>query len=195
MKFKEMQELLKQSLPEKRYKHSIQVMRTAEKYARIYGLNVNKVAVAALLHDCGRQVESRFLFDTAKKLGIEMDPVEALQPILLHAKIGVWYAKHKYGVTDPEILHAIRCHTTGVRGMTAFDKVVYLADLLEPDRDFPGVEKLRQIAMVDMDKAMLLGLRNSMQYLLKYNLLVHPDSVDYYNELAGMLKRKNRGND
>jgi predicted HD superfamily hydrolase involved in NAD metabolism len=184
MKIEAMRELLKRSVPTKRYNHSVAVYETALKLAQIYGLDENKVAVSALLHDCGREIPSRENLDKAAQLGIKVDEVEKNQPILLHAKLGVYYAQHKYGVEDKEILEGIRYHTTGAAHMSKLAMVVYLADMIEPARDFPGVDQLRQLAKEDLERALFEGLAQTVRYLLDGELLIHPDCIEGYNELA-----------
>ena len=97
---------------------------------------------------------------------------------------------HKYGVADQEILDGIMYHTTGIDGMSKLAKVVYLADMIEPGRDFPGVEELRKLARRDLDRAMLLAYRNTMRYLLEGGLLIHPHCISGYNELILAAKAK-----
>ncbi len=186
----EMKQLLKSSLPEKRYKHSVNVYKTSLKLAAVHGLSAEKISVAALLHDCGREIPSRESVAKALALGIAVDEVECNQPILLHAKLGVYYAREKYGVDDAEILEAILLHTTGAAGMTLTAKVVFLADMLEPDRDFPGIGELRNLAQKDLDRAMLMAYSNTMRYLLDESLLIHPNCIAGYNELMLAKKKK-----
>lgn len=183
MKLEEMKRVLRQSLPPKRYKHSLNVYETALELARQHGLPEDKTAVAALLHDCGREVGSKESVAKARELGLPVDDVELHQPILLHAKLGVYNAMHKYGVADQEILDAILYHTTGASGMTPLAKLVFLADMVEPGRDFPGVEELRKTARKDLDKAMLMAYSNTIRYLLDEGLLIHPHCISGYNEL------------
>ena len=146
MTIEEMRALLQQSLKPKRYEHSVRVYETALKMAEHYHADVKKVAVAALLHDCGRQVPKETSVAKAKDLGLPIDPVEEAQPILLHAKLGVYFAVRKYGISpdDTEVLDAIRYHSTGKADMSETAKIVFLADLIEPGRDFEGVEALRE---------------------------------------------------
>ena len=179
----EMKKLLKASLPHKRFKHSLAVYDTALELAAVYGLDKEKVGVGALLHDCGREIPTRDLLMHTIALGLPMDDVERNQPILLHAKLGVYYAREKYGVTDQEILDAIRFHTTGAAGMSN------LADLLEPTRDFAGIEEMRRLAKVDLEQAMIKAYAQTIRYLLEYDLLVHPHCIEGYNELAAKFKR------
>lgn len=192
LKIEEMKKILKESLPLKRYKHSVAVYETALEFASVHGLDMEKVGVSALLHDCGREVPGRESLAMAAKLGIEVDETEKNQPILLHAKLGVYYAQHKYGVTDKEILDGILYHTTGAPDMTPLAMAVYLADLLEPTRDFPGINKMRQLAKEDMEKAMMCAYGQTIRYLLEYDLLIHPNCIYGYNQLAGKFKNRDR---
>ena len=190
MKLEAMQNLLKESIPGKRYKHSVNVYLTALKLAEAHKLPSEKIAVAALLHDCGREVGSKESVAKAQELGLTVDKIEMQQPILLHAKLGVYNAIHKYGVADQEILDGILYHTTGIDGMSALAKVVYLADMIEPGRDFSGVEELRKLAYKNLDKAMLLAYGNTIRYLLDGGLLIHPHCISGYNELVLAEKEK-----
>ena len=190
MDIEAMKNVLQASLPPKRYKHSLNVYATALTLARAHGLSEEKTAVAALLHDCGREVGSKESVAKARELGLPVDEVELRQPILLHAKIGVYNAMHKYGVADQEVLDAILYHTTGASGMTPLAKAVFLADMVEPGRDFPGVEKLRKLALKDLDEAMLFAYGNTIRYLLDEGLLIHPHCICGYNELRLAANRK-----
>ena len=186
MTIEEMRIRLQQSLKPKRYEHSVRVYETALKMAEHYHADVNKVAVASLIHDCGRQISKEDSVAKAKELGIPVDPVEEAQPILLHAKLGVYYAIRKYGVSpdDREVLDAIRYHSTGTADMTQTAKIVFLADLIEPGRDFEGVEEIREASFKNLDRGMLLSYENTIRYLLEDGLLIHPDAIAGYNQLA-----------
>lgn len=190
LKIEEMKRILKASLPLKRYNHSVAVYETALELAAAHKLDMDKVAVSALLHDCGREVAGRDSLAKAAELGIAVDETEANQPILLHAKLGVYYAEHKYGVTDKEILDGILYHTTGARDMTPLAMAVYLADLLEPTRDFPGIDEMRALAKQDMEKAMMRAYAQTIRYLLEYDLLIHPNCIYGYNQLAAKYKNR-----
>ncbi len=189
MKLEAMRELLKKSLPTKRFNHSVAVYETALALAKIYDADEKKVAISALLHDCGREIASRDNLMKAKELGLQIDDVEKNQPILLHAKLGVYCAQHKYGVEDSEILEGIRYHTTGKAGMSKLAKIVYLADMLEPARDFPGVDHLRQVAKEDLERCLFEGFTTTIKYLLDGELLIHPDCIAGYNEIATKYKK------
>ena len=194
MTIEEMRALLQQSLKPKRYEHSVRVYETALKMAEHFHADVQKVAIAALIHDCGRQISKEQSVAKAKELGIPVDPVEESQPILLHAKLGVYYAVHKYGVdaNDKEVLDAIRYHSTGTADMTDIARIVFLADLIEPGRDFEGVEAIREASFRDLDRGMLLSYDNTIRYLLEDGLLIHPDAIAGYNQLAAKNKKKRK---
>lgn len=188
---KEMETLLEKALPRKRFEHSVAVYETALELAKIHNANMEKVAVASLLHDCGREIPTRNNLMQAAALNIEIDDVEQNQPILLHAKIGVCLAQSKYGVTDKETLDAILYHTTGAPGMSQTAMIVYLADLLEPKRGFFGIEEMRQLVKVDLEKTMMKAYALTIKYLLEHDLLIHPNCIYGRNEIAIKFKKKN----
>ncbi len=185
----EMRVLLKKSLPQKRFEHSLRVYELAIKLAEIHKVDIEKVGIAALLHDCGREVPTSDSIIHAITLGMDIDVVERNQPILLHAKLGEYYAKEKYGVEDETILKAIREHTTGAADMAEVSMIVYLADLLEPKRNFPNIDKLRKLAETNLSKAMHKAFEETICYLLDDNLLIHPDCIDGYNDLVLKMKK------
>ncbi|MCD2434578.1 bis(5'-nucleosyl)-tetraphosphatase (symmetrical) YqeK [Acidaminococcus sp. NSJ-142] len=189
MELEEMKRRLAKELPEKRFKHSVAVCETAIRLARIHGVDEKKAAIAGLIHDSGRQIPTRDFIAKAEELGIDLDEIERCQPILIHSKLGKYYAQHEFGVTDPDILNAIRYHTTGAAHMSPLCMVIYLADLLEPARDFPKVEEMRKMAKKSLETTMLAAYANTMEYLLGSQLLIHPDCLAGYNELAIQLKK------
>lgn len=184
MDFTERKELLKKSLPTKRYEHSVAVYKTAVKIAEIHGVDVEKAKLAGLLHDCGREIPTKEFITKIKELGIKADVVELNQPILIHDKLGVYYAEHKYEVHDKEILEAILYHTTGAPHMTRLAMVIYLADILEPARDYPGVDVLRDMVKKDLEKTLFQAYIQTMGFLLEGHQLVHPNCLEAYNEMA-----------
>lgn len=185
----EMIRRLAQELPEKRYHHVVAVSETAVQLARHYGVDEHKAEIAGLLHDCARKIPTKKYVEKAAELGIAIDAIEKAQPILIHAKLGAYLAKTEFGVTDPEILESIRYHTTGAAHMTPLDQVIYLADLVEPHRDFAGVEQLRKDVLISLPYGMEQALIHTMHYLLGQGSLIHPDCLSGYNELV--LRQKN----
>lgn len=174
---------LKTELKPSRYEHSLRVYETALELAEHYCLPKEKIALAAILHDCGRKIAVEDSIAKAKELGLEIDFAEEHQPILLHQKLGAYFAEHEYGVTDDEILEAIRRHSVGGKNLSEIVKVIYLADLVELGRKFPGAEDLRTATWNSLDEGMLAAYVHTIKFLLDTKQLVHPDCVEGYNQL------------
>lgn len=185
----EMQRKLETVLSPKRYRHSLNVMETAVRLAKAYGTDTDKAAIAGLLHDCARDIEGAEALKMCEQLQIETDPICRLQPWLLHGRLGAHKAIVDYGVEDREIFQAICCHTVGREGMTMLDKVVLLADYIEPGRNFEGVEEIRRMAAKDIDGAILLALDSTIGFELKKGSLLHPDTLKTRNYL--LMERMN----
>ena len=183
MKIEEMDALLKQSLSPERYEHSINVMYEAVTLAHYYGIDEKKTRIAALLHDCGREVANCDAVAKAREMGLEVNEVEAAQPVLLHAKIGKEIAKQKYKIEDEEILRAIKLHTTGGTDMSPFEMIVFLADLIEPMRKQKNIEKLRRFAKKNLVSAMLEALRGNIEFLMQNERYIHSDCLACWNDL------------
>ena len=183
-------EQLRSQLSEKRYLHSIGVSRTAACLARQFGADVQKAALAGLLHDCARALPDEQLLSIAEEWGLGIDRIERETPVLLHAKLGSLLAAREYGVNDREICQAIAFHTTGGPGMTLLDEIIYLADFIEPSRSFPGVEELRNLAEESLHGALLAAYNQSVIYILHNGGLLHPDTVAGRNELVMQNRRE-----
>jgi predicted HD superfamily hydrolase involved in NAD metabolism len=179
---------LSQTLSEKRFRHSLGVSQTAAGLAVRFGEDVAKAKLAGLLHDCARSIPSNNLLQMAKTFAIVVNDVECCQPVLLHAPLGACLAKKDYGVDDPQILKAIALHTTGGRDLSNLEKIIYLADFIEPSRNFPGVDKLRSLALDDLDAAMLAAYDQSLHYVIEQGVLIHPATVEGRNYL--LLQRQ-----
>lgn len=174
---------LSKKLSPHRFAHSVGVSQTAVKLAGLYGGDVDKARVAGLLHDCARDLSSHILLKMAESFGIVVSDVETACPMLLHAPVGACLARTDFGITDEEILTAIRWHTTGCRDMSLLAKIIFLADYIEPQRDFPGVDSLRELAWRDLDKAVLAGYDQTLLYIIRQGGLIHSASVDGRNAL------------
>ena len=149
----EIKKYLKERLSEKRYEHSLNVKKTAVKLAETYKGEVEKAALAGLVHDCAKHMSDDEILSLADKNGIFVDEVSRLNPKLLHGNVGSVVAKKIMGVFDQEVLSAVACHTTGKKNMNLLEKIIYIADYIEPARNFPGVEELRKKAFIDLDGA------------------------------------------
>lgn len=181
---KKIKEKLKNELDESRYEHTIGVMDTAACLAMRYGADMTKALVAGLLHDCAKCIPNDKKLKLCKKNGIEVTPFEEKAPFLLHAKLGAWMAEHEYHVSDPAILSAIACHTTGKPDMSLLDKIVFIADYIEPGRNkAPGLPEIRRLSFTDIDQALIRILSDTLDYLASSNDPIDPATqnvLDYY---------------
>ena len=164
----ELEEEMRQILPKKRYLHSVAVAHLAAAYAVSLGMLPEKALIAGILHDCAKAYTDEQLVADCDRYSLPVTEVERRNGFLLHGKLGAFYARERYFVTDKEILSAIAYHTTGRPGMTDLEKVVYLADYLEPFRTqptIPTLNEIRKIAFTDINKAVYLALKNTLRYL------------------------------
>ena len=162
----EMRERLQSKLTKKRFEHSLGVEYVAGCLAMIYGVDIDKALTAGLLHDCAKCLSSEDKISKCKKHNLPISDVELRNPELLHAKLGSLYAKEKYGVQDDEILSAIEFHTTGKPAMSLLEKIIFVADYIEPNRKpLPQIDEIRREAFTDLDKSIVHILKNTLSYL------------------------------
>jgi predicted HD superfamily hydrolase involved in NAD metabolism len=176
-------EELGKRINERRLKHSIGVSRCAKRLALHYNQNAEKAELAGLVHDCAKGLSYEDSIYLAKKFGYEPDEIERINYGLLHAPVGAILAQEMFGIRDKEILDAIACHTTGKKGMSIFEKIIFLADYIEEGRSFQGVEEIRSLAFTDLNQALLRALEQSIRRILDRNKLLHPMTVDARNAL------------
>lgn len=158
---------LKESIGDKLYIHSVNVMNTAIDLATFYKVNVEKACIAGLLHDCGK------LYN--KNIGN-----------LEHASLGAEIAKDKYEIEDKEIIEAILYHTTGRKNMTMLEKIIYLADKIEPNRSYDGLDKIREMVYLNIDKAIIKSFESTFGYLKAKNVYIDKKSLDSYEFLKNL---------
>lgn len=169
-------------LNKNRFAHSIGVANTAVELAKRFGVDVDKTYVAGLLHDCAREFENDQLPVEAAKRSVPINEVEYAVPLLLHAPIGAVMVKEDYGVDDPEIIQAIARHTVADKNMSPLDKIIWFADMIEPHRNYPGVEDLRRLAReAPLDQMFLEGLNQTITFVVSKGSLVHPKTIDARN--------------
>ena len=180
---KKIETYLKSNLPEKRFKHILGVRDTAVKLAKLYGVSEEKAALAALIHDCAKNLEDNKLIQLIKSKSMKIDGISKRSPQLLHGLAGAILAKDNMGIEDEEILEAVTYHTTGKKRMSSLEKIIYLADYIEPNRNFPGVEDLRKTALRDLDEAVLMALEGTIKYVISKGELLHPDTIKARNYL------------
>ena len=174
-------------LDEERIEHSIGVKECAAELAKIYNEDVSKAAIAGLLHDCAKGFDDHQLIQKSKEYNVKLDPISVLQKELIHGPLGAKIAKHLFNIKDKDILSAIEYHTYGRKDMTVLEKIIFLADLIEPGRDYPGVEKLRALAEKDLDRAVLKALDNNIIYIVTKGQLIHPNTIEARNYIIKEL--------
>lgn len=171
-------------LKHKRIPHVLGTEQEAIRLAERYGADVEKARVAALLHDCTKRLDMEEQLALCRQYGIQLDALEQQALKLLHAKTGAAIARDVFGVDD-EIYRAIWWHTTGHAGMTLLEKIMYLADYIEPSRDFPGVDKLRAVCYKDLDEGLLMGLEMTIEEMTSMGNPVHHATIEARDALKG----------
>lgn len=186
---------VRQLITPERYRHTIGVRDTAVGLAERYGCSTEKAEIAALLHDVARDLPEGELLRIAEGRiaegriagGGEGDapvPRELLyQPIVLHARVGAIIARTRFGIRDPEILRSIEVHTTAAAGMGLLDRIIFVADYVEPGRTMEDVDAVRALVEYDLDGAVLLVLKSVFRFLLEAERYIISDSIEAYNEI------------
>lgn len=177
MTCKEAKELVKSRLGEKRYRHTLNVKKMAVALAERWGADPEKAALAALLHDSAKELPKSELLQIFRDNAIIANNAAQRPAPVWHGLAAAILCQTQWGVTDPEILSAIRCHTTGKAGMSLLDKIIYMADMTSDERDFPGVEELRKLELEDLDLALCTALEHSLQFVNDGGKPVDPESI------------------
>lgn len=189
-----MQKTLSHYLGKERMEHTIGVRYTCASLAMCHGYDLDKAQVAGLLHDCAKCISAGEKIKLCNKHHIEISEPERKSPFLLHAKLGAWIAKEKYQVTDDEILSAIRYHTTGKTEMTLLEKIVYIADFIEPWRSTaPNLARIRTLAFQDIDVTMYVILKSTLQYLRRSERDIDPMTETAYIYYKNLYQSKKEG--
>lgn len=166
MERNEMRKHLKKQLDKSRFEHTLGVMYTAGSLAMAHEASIEDAMTAGLLHDCAKCIPNDEKISLCEKNHILISDVEYESPCLLHAKLGAFLAETEYGVKKPDILHAIKVHTTGEPDMNQLDKIIFIADYIEPLRDkAPNLDRVRKIAFRDLNCCMAEILRDTLEYL------------------------------
>ena len=177
------QERLRKHLGPELYRHSLGVAETALELAERYGADKRRAYLAGLVRDYAKNLSAERLLALASHFGLPIDRITRAEPRLLHAPVGAALLPLEMKITDTAVLNAIACHTTGSSRMSLLARIVYLADVIEPSRDYPGVERLRQEAFQDFTGALLAAVENTIGSVLARGLLLHPRSVSFRNQL------------
>ncbi len=157
---------MENKLDHKRYEHTLGVAYTAAALAMRYGEDMQKALLAGLLHDCAKCMTNEKRLAICEKYNIAISEAERKNPFLLHAKVGSFLAMKKYGVSDKDVINAILNHTTGRPGMSVLEKIIWIADYIEPGRkQAPNLTRIRRLAFEDLDQALLIALEDTLHYL------------------------------
>ena len=179
--YKAIKRILSKQLDPKRYEHTIGVAYTAAALAMRYHADVEKAYLAGLLHDCAKCIDTDEKLALCKKYKVKLSKFEIENPFLIHAKLGSCLAEKKYEITDPEVLSAIRYHTTGKADMSLLEKIVFSADYIEPGRKMiPGLEEIRETIFIDLDRAVCMILEGTMRHLKNKDQSIDQASIDAY---------------
>ena len=163
-------------LSENRYDHTLRVADTAAALARVHGLDENRARLSALIHDAARETEPQEFLSLAEEWNLPVGEPERQSPKLLHGPVAAELARRELGVRDEEVLEAIRVHTTAKQGMGPLALTLYVADKIEPARDYPSVERLRKLAREDLHTAATESLRRAIAHNEGRGKDVHPSS-------------------
>lgn len=174
-------EYIRMNLKESRLQHTYRVAETAVAMARREGADVRKAEIAALLHDCARNLPPEKLNSLVEELGLPDRYRDNVN--LSHSKVGAAFAGRLFNIDDREILDAISYHTTGRCRMTTLEKIVFLADAIEPGRDYPGVEAIRDAAEESLDRGCLKSLEGTIEFLKAADKFIDNDTIEAFNDI------------
>lgn len=189
----EMIEKLKRTQKERRFNHTLGVMGEAIRLAPLFGVAVEKARVAALLHDCAKNLDElscENFFLICNRYGVVLDNCAKNEKALVHAYLGAAVAYKDYGIDDREILEAIYYHTTGRANMTPLEKLIYIADMTEPGRTIEQADEIRRLVELNIDEALIYAIGCSIKHVIRKGTLIHPDSVHALNYLISHRRDK-----
>lgn len=181
---------LEERLKKSRFHHTLRVTDMAMSIAKVCGLSVEKAEIAGLFHDLAKNLSHDELLDYIKTYDVELDELVMRNLYLAHGMVAAEIAYRDYGIEDQDIIQAIAYHTIGGVQLSALAKVIYVADYIEPKRNFEGVEAIREVALSGaLDEALLMTIENQMTFLLKGHREIHPNALQMRNELVRQLKK------
>jgi predicted HD superfamily hydrolase involved in NAD metabolism len=184
-----LQQATKKQLTPARWEHTLGVAQTAMKLAEREGVDPKKAEIAAILHDYCKFWSADELTAWIKKYHLPLDLLDYNKE-LWHAPVGAEVARVDFGITDEDILNAIRYHTSGRPRMSKLEKIIYLADYIEPGRRFPGVDEVRELADIDLDQALLQAMSNSIIFLIERQQKVYPLTLQARNDQLDQVIQK-----
>ena len=174
-------------MPEKRLRHCLGVEKAARELAERFGLDVEKAGLAGLLHDYAKKVSDEDFLSLIDKYKLDPD-LKNWGNNVWHGMVGIYKIQEDLGIEDAEILRAIEIHTVGSGTMSELDKVVYVADYIEHNRDFPGVDKARELAQRSLNQAVAYETARTVEHLAHKGRPIYPQTLETYNAFVGYLK-------
>ncbi|WOV85488.1 bis(5'-nucleosyl)-tetraphosphatase (symmetrical) YqeK [Sporosarcina jeotgali] len=171
---------LQQRMPQQRFQHVLRVTETAKSLAGMHGESIESAETAALFHDIAKYMDAKEMRELLSAHQ-ENPLLFEFHKELWHAPAGALIAREEFGIQNEDVLNAIRFHTTGRANMTNLEMIIYIADMTEPGRDFPGVDQLRLYAEGPLDKAMRACIIHTVTHLIGKQVPVYPDSIECYN--------------
>ena len=189
--FAKIEKKLSKYLDEDRFQHTMGVMYTSACLAMVHGYDIKDAQVSGLLHDCAKCIPNKKKLKMCSEHNIPVSDFERSHPFLLHSRLGAYIAHEKYGIDDQEILSAINYHTTGRREMSLLEKIIYIADYIEPGRrELPNMKEVRPLAFTDIDQCLYRILEDSLVYLNSRNISVDPMTQKTYDYYKNELKKE-----
>lgn len=174
--------IVKEQLSPERYQHTLGVLETAIRLANKYGGSIKKIELAAIFHDYAKYRSIEEMVEVVQNEGMDQKLLTYGKQ-LLHGPVGAYLVRTEIGINDEGILDGIRYHTTGRVNMSLLEKIIYLADYIEPNRNFYGVKDVRELAEESLDEALIAAIGNTMKLLVAKRQPVFPDTLAAYNEL------------
>lgn len=182
-------EFLKDNLDDFRYGHSIRVMETAVELARIHGVDEEKAQMAGILHDSGKWKSREKTLQKVQDWGIILSEEERAEYNLVHGALSTYIAKNIFGIEDADVLNAIKNHITGRPAMSDLEKIVYIADMIEPARNYEFIDDFRAMAKVDLDRAMYEILNENLAHLIRNDRYIAGTSLEARNYYLKITKQ------
>ena len=191
LSLKKLRKAIRKAQSAKRYEHTLGVEYTAAALAMRYGANVQDAVLAGLLHDCAKCMSDEKLLKICEKYKIPVTETEQQLPFLLHGKVGGFLAEKKYGIHNQDVINAILYHTMGREDMSLLEKIVFVADYIEPGRNHaPYLGELRELAFQDLDQALLRVLDGTLSYLKSKGWTIDPRTVETWNYYKAYVEQK-----
>ncbi len=185
MKIKELHTYVKKTLPPKKYNHTLGVIKSAIILAKKHSVDVEKAEIASLLHDISKHMSLGEMKKYIKDK--ELIASYGYSKNILHGFAGSSYANAELHITDPDILNAIKFHSIGRKGMSPLEKIIYIADAIEENRNYPYIKEIREKVKISIDEGILLETKYKLNHLLEVGAIIHPNTIEMRNSILENL--------